>query len=188
VSSPRRSWVVPFFGLAALLLVPWVVLLVVFLPSAHRAEHWDIAWAGFDVMLALLLSAVAVAAWRGSLWFEGAAVAAAALLFVDAWFDILTSSTQVELLVAIAEAAFVELPLAFLCLLLARDAERRLRTPLLNRSEPAESRLRAQFEGAADIQPREGEAPSGAREGHPFRTRRPAGATHASVHEPRATR
>ncbi len=90
-------------------------------------QHWDIAWSGFDVVLALLLTAVAVAAWRGSLWFEGAATAAATLLFVDAWFDVLTSSTRAELFVAIAEAVLVELPLALLCLLLARDAERRLR-------------------------------------------------------------
>ena len=145
-----RRWVVPVFGLAALLLVPWVVVLVVLLPSAHQAAHWDIAWSGFDVALALLLLAVAVAAWRGSLWFEGAATAAATLLFVDAWFDVLTSSTRVELLVAIAEAAFVELPLAFLCLLLARDAERRLRMPLLNRSQSAQWRLRLVERAAAE--------------------------------------
>jgi hypothetical protein len=136
MSWPAPRWVVPFFGLAALLLLPWVVLLVFLLPSAHQAAHWDIAWSGFDVVLALLLSAVAVAAWRGSLWFEGAATAAATLLFVDAWFDVLTSSTRVELLVAIGAAAFVELPLAFLCLLLARDAERRLRARPVIRSEP----------------------------------------------------
>jgi hypothetical protein len=117
---------VPLFGLAAVLLVPWVVGLVLLLPSAHRSAHWDIAWSGFDVILALLLTAVAVAAWRGSLWFEGAATAAATLLFVDAWFDVLTSSSRTELLVAVGEAVFVELPLAVLCLLLARDAERRL--------------------------------------------------------------
>jgi hypothetical protein len=139
VSWPAARWVVPLFGLTAMLLVPWVVLLVYLLPSAHRAEHWDIAWSGFDVVLALLLSTVAVAAWRGSLWFEGAATAAATLLFVDAWFDVLTSSTRVELFVAIAEAVFVELPLAFLCLLLARDAKRRLMPadPDLDTRQPA---------------------------------------------------
>ena len=126
-------WVVPLFGLAALLLVPWVVLLVFALPSAHRAAHWDIAWAGFDVALALLLLAVAVAAWRRSAWLEGAATATATLLFVDAWFDVLTSSTRAELVVSIVEAAFVELPLAALCLLLARDAERGLYVQPLNR-------------------------------------------------------
>jgi hypothetical protein len=122
-------WIVPLFGLAALLLVPWVVLVIVSLPSAHRAAHWDIAWAGFDVALALLLVTVAVAAWRGSPWLEGAATATATLLLVDAWFDVLTSSTRAELIVSIAEAVLVELPLAILCLLLARNAERGLGAP-----------------------------------------------------------
>jgi hypothetical protein len=120
------DWVVPLFALAAVVLVPAVVLLVVFLPSTHRSAHWDIAWSGFDVVLALLLLAVAITAWRRSPWLEGAATAAATLLFVDAWFDVLTSSTRAELIVALIEAVFVELPLALLCLLLARDAQRHL--------------------------------------------------------------
>src|SRR3989440_3368467 len=138
-------WVVPLFGLAALLLVPWVVLLVFALPSAHRAAHWDIAWAGFDVALALLLLAVAAAAWRRSAWLEGAATATATLLFVDAWFDVLTSSSRAELVVSVVEAAFVELPLAILCLLLARGAGRRLQPitrlrllPQQHEDEPAD--------------------------------------------------
>ena len=143
-SEPRPwhppRWVVPLFGLAALLLVPWVILLVAALPSAHRAAHWDIAWAGFDVGLALLLLTVAVVAWRRSPWLEGAATATATLLVVDAWFDILTASTGTELVVAVTEAAFVELPLAVLCLRLARDTERRLLVPLLNRSGSAQPR------------------------------------------------
>src|SRR2546426_3316393 len=121
------GWVVPLFALAGIVLVPWIVFLVRLLPSTHAAAHWDIAWAGFDGGLALLLLGVATAAWRRSLWLEGAASAAAALLAVDAWFDILTSSSRLELGVAIAEALLVELPLAVLCLLLARDAERILR-------------------------------------------------------------
>ena len=113
-------WVVPLFGLAALALAPWIVVLVRILPSAHRADHWDLAWAGFDVALALLLLGVALAAWRRSPWLEGAATASATLLAVDAWFDILTSSSRGELATAIISATLVELPLAGLCLLLAR--------------------------------------------------------------------
>jgi hypothetical protein len=128
------NWVVPLFGLAALLLVPWVVLLAFELPSAHRSAHWDIAWAGFDVALASLLLAVAVAAWRRSPWLEGAATAAATLLFVDAWFDVLTSSTKAEFVLSIVEAVLVELPLAVLCLRLARDVERRLYVLPLNQT------------------------------------------------------
>jgi hypothetical protein len=121
------GWVVPLFTLAVVVLVPWIVFLVRSLPSTEAAAHWDIAWAGFDVGLALVLLAVAIAAWRRSSWLEGAATAAAALLAVDAWFDILTSSSRLELVVAIGEAVLVELPLAVLCLLLARDVERVLR-------------------------------------------------------------
>jgi len=114
------------FALAALVLVPWVVLLVRMLPSDHRSAHWDVAWGGFDIALALLLLGVAVAAWRRSPWLEGAATAAASLLLVDAWFDVLTSSTHAELVTAVIEAATVELPLAAVCVLLARAAKRRL--------------------------------------------------------------
>ena len=64
---------------------------------------------------------------RRSPWLEGTATAAATLLVVDAWFDIMTSSTHLELAIAIGEAVLIELPLAGLCYLLARDAERVLR-------------------------------------------------------------
>lgn len=117
----------PLFALAAVVLLPWIVLLAVTLPSTHRTDHWDVAWAGFDVMLAGLLLAVAITAWRRSTWLEGAASAAATLLFVDAWFDVLTSSTRAELVLALVEAVVVELPLAIVCLLVARSAKRRLR-------------------------------------------------------------
>src|SRR5258705_9489668 len=116
---PAR-WVVPLFGLAGIVLVPWILFLARSLPSTHAAAHWDIAWAGFDLALAFLLLAVAVAAWRRSPWLEGAASAAAALLFVDAWFDVLTSSTSVERLVPIAEAGPVEVPRVGLLALLPR--------------------------------------------------------------------
>jgi hypothetical protein len=135
------GWVVPLFVLAALVLVPWVVVLVSLLPSVHRAAHWDIAWAGFDVALVLLLLTVALGVWRRSLWLEGAASATAALLFVDAWFDVLTSSTRGEFVVAISEASLVELPLAVLCLLLARAAERSLHAPLRGHSASVQPRL-----------------------------------------------
>jgi hypothetical protein len=95
--------------------------------------HWDVTWVGFDVLLSLLLLAVALAAWRRSPWIEGAATAAAALLFADAWFDITTSASRMELLSAVAAALLIELPLAVVCLLLARDAERVVTRRLLSR-------------------------------------------------------
>jgi hypothetical protein len=61
-------------------------------------------------------------------WLEGAATATSTLLFVDAWFDVLTSSTRAELVASVTEALLVELPLAVLCVLLARGVVRRLAT------------------------------------------------------------
>ena len=116
-------WVTPLFGLAAFALVPWTVVLAKALPSAHRSAHWNVAWAGFDVALALLLLAVALAARRRSPWLGGAASASAALLFVDAWFDVLTAATRTELVAAVAEAALVELPLAAISAFIVYDAE-----------------------------------------------------------------
>jgi hypothetical protein len=136
--TPPR-WVAPLFAVAAIALIPWIVLLVSVLPSRDEAAHWDIAWGGFDVAMALLLLAVALAAWRRSPWLEGAATATATLLFVDAWFDVLTSSTRAELVAAVLAAVLVELPLAVLCLLLARDTERRLLAPALRLVEPDEA-------------------------------------------------
>lgn len=117
-------WVVPFFAAAALVLVPWIIVLATRLPATHAAPHWNLTWAGFDVALTLLLIAVAAAAWQRSPWLEGAATGAAALLLADAWFDVTTSSPGIELGVSLAEALLAELPIAILCLLLARDAER----------------------------------------------------------------
>src|SRR5690348_5058307 len=140
----RLEWVGRLFAITALVLVPWIVFLVRMLPRDHRAAHWDIAWAGFDIGLALLLLGVAVAAWRRSPWLEGAAIAAATLLFVDAWFDVLKSSCRGELVAAIAEAAAVELPLAIFCLLIARSVERRLAlVGVDHRVEPLRGRVLA---------------------------------------------
>ena len=99
-----------------------------------------IAWGGFDVALALLLLAVAFAAWRRSPWLEGTATATRPC---SSWTPGSTCwappSTRTELIVAGLSAAFVELPLALLCLVLARDAERRLLAPALGLVQPEEA-------------------------------------------------
>jgi len=138
---PPPPWIVALFALASLVLVPTAVVLVRALPSRHQSEHWDVAWGGFDFMLAAVLLAVAFAAWRRSPWLEGAAAAAATLLFVDAWFDVLTASSRSELMLALTEAVLIEGPLAILCLWIARDAERVFALAEPQDGAPAQSEL-----------------------------------------------
>ena len=122
--SPVPRWVAPFFAVLGLALVPWTVWLAYDLPRRHIARHWDIAWAGFDVMMAVVLLATAYAALRRSPWVQGTASAAATMLCCDAWFDIVTSGRGADLAVAVASGFFVELPLAAVCVWVARNAER----------------------------------------------------------------
>jgi hypothetical protein len=117
-----RRWLPPLLALIALGLVPWAIWLTTVLPSHEVAEHWDLAWGGFDLFLAAALLATAIAAWRQSPLLEAAAACSGTLLVVDAWFDLLTSGGR-DLTYAIALAAVAELPLAALCLWIVMDSE-----------------------------------------------------------------
>ena len=107
---------------ASIVLVPWSVALTTQLPAHHVVRHWDVAWAGFDIGLAIVLAATVTAALRGSDWLAGLALAAAAMLVCDAWLDVVTSASAVEFSVALVSAAVVELPLAIVCVFVSRRA------------------------------------------------------------------
>ena len=115
------AWAILLLGAAAIALVPWSIALSTQLPAHHVARHWDVAWAGFDAGMAAVLIATVVAAVRGSAWLTGLAMAAAAMLLCDAWFDVVTSAPD-ERWVAVASAIVVELPLAVVCVLVSRSA------------------------------------------------------------------
>jgi hypothetical protein len=121
VELQRRApaWLVALLATVAVALGPWTILLNARLPSRHVAVHWDTAWTGFDVALALVLLATAYGAACGRPWSERAAAVAGTLLVCDAWFDVLTSSTATEVTVAAIEAGVAEVPLAVLCFALA---------------------------------------------------------------------
>jgi hypothetical protein len=118
--SRRYAVLSPVFLTAALVLVPWSGWLVISLPCRYVSRHWGIAWAGFDNGLALALGLTGLAAFRRAAWFDRAAVAAGALLAADAWFDVLTSRGAAAVAIAVIEALAIELPLALLCIWLAR--------------------------------------------------------------------
>jgi hypothetical protein len=120
--TPLPRWVAPLLALAAAGLVPWTLWLTYTLPEKHVSAHYDLAWIGFDVALAVAFAATAYAALRWTTWLVPVASITATLLVSDAWFDIVTSSSSRERLEAALQAALAELPLAAICGWIVYDA------------------------------------------------------------------
>src|SRR5437016_3070910 len=77
-------WIAPAFLLCALVLVPWTALLFATLPHHYVANHWRLAWGGFDIGLGFALAATALTAARRSPFVEVTATITATLLVCDA--------------------------------------------------------------------------------------------------------
>ena len=123
---PRRAlvrWMIPFYALMAAAMLPWVAYLAWTLPARNVAAHYRLAWVGFDLLLCAALARTAYLAWRRSPFVVNIASATAALLVVDAWFDVTTSPGGDDLMLSAVLALLVELPLAVLSLLLAARAQ-----------------------------------------------------------------
>jgi hypothetical protein len=119
---PRRLAVA--LGVSAVLLVPWTLWLTFTLPTRHVTHHYRIAWVGFDIVLAAAFAATAIAALRLSPWLQALAAMTGTMLLCDAWFDVITSTSGDEQMVAILEAVVAEIPLAALCGWIVLDTTR----------------------------------------------------------------
>jgi len=112
-------------------LLPWCVVLAITLPGTAHAQHWALAWVGLDgaEALAALVTAALLSRAATRVAARVAALPAAAtgtLLLIDAWFDICTSAPGAAQAMSLAEAVFVEVPLAvaawWLAIVLNRDS------------------------------------------------------------------
>lgn len=117
-------WELALITVAALILLPWTAYLTVTLPDRHEVNNWHVAWVGFDIALALSLALCVLTIVRRSSWLPAAAAISATLFMCDAWFDCVTANPGREFMTSLASALFAELPLAALCLLIAREGER----------------------------------------------------------------
>ena len=108
-------------GLVVVGLLPWTAYLSTSLPGEHVTQHWDLAWAGFDLFEAALLAATLLALIRRWPWLPVIAAAAGSALLCDMWFDLITAEPGQELFWAIVEAGVAEAPLAALCFWLAYE-------------------------------------------------------------------
>jgi hypothetical protein len=138
-------WTGPLFVLFCVILLPWTIYLAAALPTHQLSPNYDVAWAGFDVLLLATLAGTAFFALRRSRYLSTAATAAAALLVVDAWFDVMTSpsSGRIE---AVLLAVLIELPLACVCMWLSHHAhqltERRIVFLLRRQRRPDQPHVR----------------------------------------------
>lgn len=115
-------------GCAASLCV-WMVVLGLTLPRQFDARHWRAAWIGLDGMEACCLAATGFLTLKRDSRVGAVAGAAAALLTVDAWFDMTTAEVGANYLIALFFGVAFELPLATICALIAWQAPRRFAPP-----------------------------------------------------------
>ncbi|WP_050347224.1 hypothetical protein [Arsenicicoccus sp. oral taxon 190] len=132
IAEPRvLPWIGVTFLVFAALLVLWICYIAISLPSRQLSPNYDVAWAGFDVMLLLALVGTAWSVLRRSRFLAMAAGWTAGLLVTDAWFDTVTSPVGWDLVESVVLSVLVELPLAAVCVWLALRAtditERRIR-------------------------------------------------------------
>lgn len=120
-------WVGIFFIACFLGLIPWTWYLAATLPDRQLSSHYNIAWTGFDVMLAVVLLATGICVLLRSPFLAVTAATAASFLVIDAWFDIMTAPPGGQVLVAIIMAAVAELPLAAACAWLSYRTEHLVR-------------------------------------------------------------
>jgi hypothetical protein len=99
-------------------LIPWMGVLAAHLPDTAQVSNWALAWVGLDAMIAAGLVSTGTLLIRGDNRHTLTAAATAALLVMDAWFDVTTAGESGRA-GAIALAAGAELPAAALCAVLA---------------------------------------------------------------------
>ncbi|MET9628880.1 hypothetical protein ABZX92_15590 [Lentzea sp. NPDC006480] len=132
-------WAGPFYLVAGVVTLVWAgVLFNDFLNAPERCpdtrvrcgaflttslRQYTLSWVIFDIALAIMLVVTGWLALRRRDHVQLPASVTGALLFVDAWFDTMSSPRRDRPL-AWAQALFVELPLGLVCFWLAARAER----------------------------------------------------------------
>ncbi len=105
---------------ATIALIPWTLIYITQLPDRHTTDHWNVAWTGFDLMLATALGFTAWCALRERAMLIVGLIASSTLLLCDAWFDLVTSWGTDDQMLTLLTAVLIELPLAIYFALLAR--------------------------------------------------------------------
>lgn len=94
------------------MLLAWTVVLGFLLDGQTQVRNWSVSWVGMDLLQVTGLVATAILLARRVRTVSPVAAATAALLVLDAWFDVATSDDGGARYVALIMAFLVELPAA----------------------------------------------------------------------------
>lgn len=119
-ARPDARWLPLALAIAALALVPSLVLVLTVEPTAQIAEHLRLAWTGLDVFELLAMAYTGRALHRRSATVVVPATVAGTLLLCDAWINVISSNAAGRF-EGIA-LAFVEVPIAALSFWVATRA------------------------------------------------------------------
>jgi hypothetical protein len=104
-------------AITAIVLIPRTVGIATQLPHLAVAHHWNTAWAGLDVAIAIGLALTSWLAHRRDARAALAATATATPMCADGCFDLCTSAPGHPFAYAVAEAT-AELMVAAVCLVI----------------------------------------------------------------------
>ena len=110
--------------IASISLVGWMIYILNAFPTSYRAEHWNVAWFGYDFAMLVTLISTSWALWNKRQAAIPGAIVSATFLVIDSWFDVVTSNPGWDFKLAITSACLIELPTAFLLFRFSRNAIR----------------------------------------------------------------
>jgi hypothetical protein len=118
---------------SGVLTLPWTANLAAVLPDKSEAAHYNASWVGFDLLLSALMIRTGLSLLRRRAYAEVTAAMTAVMLFIDAWFDVLSAPTTARFVVALVLALCAEVPMGIFCLWVSIRAEyeRRRREELM---------------------------------------------------------
>jgi hypothetical protein len=118
-TRPLPRWLALIFLAGCLGIIPQIISLSSTLSEVQLANNWRTVWVGLDIAESAVFLLTAWFLYRRSRLVSITASIAFAMLWLDAWFDVMTAVGAGEIALSRTLAVFVELPLGVFCLLVA---------------------------------------------------------------------
>ena len=89
----------------------WLMYLRFTLPKTYNAQHWRMAWIGFDTGLFVSVVLTIVSHFQRNARAINSAIVSSTFLFIDSWFDVITATKGIDRISAFILAFAIQIPL-----------------------------------------------------------------------------